>query len=252
MYKILAFKNGQPIILYIENEKVYMYTAARGKIIPKGLLFNDVGRDFDVFSCDKQYVYYISTDNKMKLAVLNRDRFTEFLSIPLGDSSHQMEIVNISPLMCQNELYIFYCNHNKSNNKYEIYYILSSCPEKSCLIKRNVSTNKGFDVFKANEKIGIVLNDSYYYLSTEKKLVSTNTSHKDKEKINTLTENINYLKSVISEKSNCLIDVQNLLSEKENEIQNLEETQENIVKQYNELAEYAGKLQDELRKFRYM
>ena len=76
MYKILAFKNGQPIILYIENEKVYMYTAARGKIIPKGLLFNDVGRDFDVFSCNKQYVYYISTDNKMKLAVLNRDRFT--------------------------------------------------------------------------------------------------------------------------------------------------------------------------------
>ena len=49
---------------------------ARGKIIPKGLLFNDVGRDFDVFSCNKQYVYYISTDNKMKLAVLNRDRFT--------------------------------------------------------------------------------------------------------------------------------------------------------------------------------
>ena len=118
--------------------------------------------------------------------------------------------------------------------------------------KRNVSTNKGFDVFKANEKIGIVLNDSYYYLSPEKKLVSTDTSHKDKEKINTLTENINYLKSVISEKSNCLIDVQNLLSEKENEIQNLKETQENIVKQYNELAEYAGKLQDELRKFRYM
>ena len=163
MYKILAFENGQPIILYIENEKVYMYTAARGKIIQKGLLFNDVGRDFDVFSCNKQYVYYISTDNKMKLAVLNRDRFTEFLSIPLGESSHQMEIVNISPLMCQNELYIFYCNHNKSNNKYEIYYILSSCPEKSCLIKRNVSTNKGFDVFKANEKIGIVLKDSYYY-----------------------------------------------------------------------------------------
>ena len=26
-----------------------MYTAARGKIIPRGLLFNDVGRDFDVF-----------------------------------------------------------------------------------------------------------------------------------------------------------------------------------------------------------
>lgn len=32
LYKILAFENGQPIILYIENEKVYMYTAARGKL----------------------------------------------------------------------------------------------------------------------------------------------------------------------------------------------------------------------------
>lgn len=133
MYKILAFENGQPIILFLDSQKVYMYTANGGRIFSKGLLFNDVKKDFDVFSCKEKYVYYISTDNKIKLAVLNRDRFTEFLSIPMEDKEHNVEIVNVSPLMCQNELYIFYCNHNQNDGKYEIYYILSSSPNRSCL-----------------------------------------------------------------------------------------------------------------------
>lgn len=252
MYKILAFENGQPIILFLENQKVFMYTASGGRILSRGLLFNDVRKDFDVYSCKEKYVYYISTDNKIKLAMLNRDRFTEFLSIPMEDNEHNIEIVNVSPLMCQNELYIFYCNHNKEAGKYEIYYILSSAPNKSCLIERNIDTNNGFDVFKANDNIGLVLNSNYYYLSKDKKLVTINNTSANQLETASLGQNIEELKSALSDKSSKLIEVQKQLYEKNNEIANLKSTQEHITEQYNELAEYAGKLQEELRKIRYM
>lgn len=58
MYKILAFENGQPIILFLDSRKVYMYTANSGRIISKGLLFDDVKKDFDIYSCKEQYIYY--------------------------------------------------------------------------------------------------------------------------------------------------------------------------------------------------
>lgn len=248
MYKILAFENRQPIILFLDSQNVYMYTARSGRIISKGLLFNDVKKDFDVFSCKEKYIYYISTDNKIKLAVLNRDRFTEFLSIPMEDKEHNLEIVNVSPLMCENELYIFYCNHNQGDGKYEIYYILSSSPNKSCLIERNIDTNKGFDVFKANDNIGLVLNSNHYYLSKDKKLVNISST----SMLSKANDNIEELKTMLSDKSNKLIEVQKQLYDKNNEIKTLKATQDHISKQYNELSEYAGKLQDELRKIRYM
>ena len=252
MYKILAFENGQPIILFLDSGKVYMYTASGGKIFSRGLLFNDVGKDFDVFSGKEKYIYYISTDKKIKLAVLNRDHFTEFLSIPMEDQKHNIEIVNVSPLMCQNELYIFYCNHNKEHGKYEIYYILSSFPNKSCLIKRNIDTNKGFDVFKANDTIGVVLNSNYYYLNKDKQLIDIKNSADSQLEITSLEEKIEDLKSALSDKSDKLIEVQKQLCGKENEIGKLKATQKHITEQYNELAEYAGKLQEELRNIRYM
>lgn len=249
MYKILAFENGQPIILFLDSRKVYMYTANSGRIISKGLLFDDVKKDFDIYSCKEQYIYYISTDNRIKLAKLYRDRFTEFLSIPMEDKEQNVEIVNVSPLMCQNELYIFYCNHNHIDGKYEIYYILSSSPNKSCLIERNIDTNKGFDVFKADNKLGLVLNDNYYYISKDKKMI--NISSFNDATNNSLSQNIEELKKTLSEKISQLIDTQRQLYEKNNEIITLKSTQKHITAQYNELAEYAGKLQDELRKIRY-
>ncbi len=67
-----------------------------------------------------------------------------------------------------------------------------------------------------------------------------------------LGQNIEELKSALSDKSSKLIEVQKQLYEKNNEIANLKSTQQHITEQYNELAEYAGKLQEELRKIRYM
>ena len=48
MYKILAFENGQPAILYHNGHNVYMYTAIRGHIRPEGLIFNDVKDNFRI------------------------------------------------------------------------------------------------------------------------------------------------------------------------------------------------------------
>lgn len=252
MYKILAFENGQPIILYHDKKNVYMYTASRGRILAKGLLFNDVKTDFEVFSGTNQYVYYISTDNKIKLASLRRDRFVEYLSIPMEDNRNNCQIVNVSPLMCENELYIFYCNHNKSDDNYEIYYILSSAPGKSCLIQRNVSYAEDFDVFYSNKKTYIILNNHYYYLNSEKKISHLDFNHLDDQHTISQKENIEHLKQLISDKSNQVLKMQKQLYEKNNEIATLTATQEHITKQYNELADYAGMLQDELRKMKYM
>ncbi len=252
MYKILAFENGQPVILYHDRKNVYMYTASGGRILSRGVLFNDVKTGFEVFSGEKDYVYYISTDNRIKLASLNRDRFVEYLSIPMEDEENNCQIVNVSPLMCENELYIFYCNHNHSENNYEVYYIVSSTPNKSCLIERNISDIESFDVFSSNKKVYIVLDDNCYYLSSDKKLVTVKAQTHSEPETDSLKSNIEKLKETLSDKSQKLMDMQKQLYDKNNEISNLKATQKHITEQYNELAEYAGKLQEELRKFRYM
>ena len=165
MYKILAFENGQPIIFYHNGENVYMYTALRGHLHAEGLLFNDVKQDFEVYDGDKKYLYYISTDNKIKLASLTGNKFTEFLSIPLEDKEHGSTIVNVSPVMCENELYIFYCSHNQNSNRYDIYYLICSSPNHTCLIKRNVENSEDFDVLSSKQKTYIILKNDCYYLS---------------------------------------------------------------------------------------
>ena len=78
------------------------------------------------------------------------------------------------------------------------------------------------------------------------------TGEKAEQFENACYENIEDLKKALSKKSNELITAQKLLSEKDSEINDLKATQDHISVQYNELAEYAGKLQDELRKIRYM
>ena len=75
MYKILAFDNGQPAILYHSGHNVYMYTAIRGHIHPEGIIFNDVKDDFRIYDGNKKYAFYISTDNKIKTATLSGNRF---------------------------------------------------------------------------------------------------------------------------------------------------------------------------------
>lgn len=250
MYKILAFDNGQPIILYQNKENVYMYTASSGHIYSKGVLFNDVKQDFDVYEGNKKYLYYISTDNRIKLASLNGNHFMEFLSIPMENKESNSYIVNVSPIMCENELYIFYCSHNLKKDNYEIYYLLCSSPQQTCLIKRDIEKSEDFDVFNSGQKTYIILKNDFYYLSKNGKITTLNQNSSSDIKV--LQENIHQLKNALSNKSDKLIETQKLLYEKNNEIFHLQSTKKHIMEQYNELSEYAGKLQEELRSIKFM
>ena len=250
MYKILAFENGQPIILYHNGEKVYMYTALKGHLHSEGVLFNDVKKDFEIYECDKKYLYYISTDDKIKLASLTGNKFTEFLSIPLNDNENGNTIVNVSPIMCENELYIFYCKHNINTDNYDIYYLICSSPRHTCLIKRNIENNGDFDVLSAKKKTYIILKNDCYYLSKNGRITVLNNNASDDMRDS--QKNIEQLRKSLSEKSSRLIEAQKKLYEKNIEISNLKSAKNHLTAQYNELSESAGKLQDELRKIKFM
>ena len=57
---------------------------------------------------------------------------------------------------------------------------------------------------------------------------------------------------LLEEKKKKLAALEVTLYEKNNRIASLESTQKHITEQYNELADFAGKLQEELRKARYL
>ena len=50
MYKITQLESGQPVIFYLENEKVTMYSINSGRIRNHGIIFTDVESDFDICS----------------------------------------------------------------------------------------------------------------------------------------------------------------------------------------------------------
>ena len=56
----------------------------------------------------------------------------------------------------------------------------------------------------------------------------------------------------LEEKKKRIAELEVLLYEKNNHIAALESTQKHITEQYNELADFAGRLQEELRKARYL
>ena len=63
MYKITQLESGQPVIFYLENEKVTMYSINSGRIRNHGIIFTDVESDFDICS-ELKLVYYISLSNQ--------------------------------------------------------------------------------------------------------------------------------------------------------------------------------------------
>ena len=251
MYKILAFDNGQPAILYHNGHNVYMYTAIRGHIHPEGIIFNDVKDDFRIYDGNKKYAFYISTDNKIKTATLSGNHFMEFLSIPLEDSKNGRTIVNVSPIMCENELYIFYCTHNNHSNLCDVYYLLCSAPNHTCLIKRNIKNYNDFDVVSSNRKTYIILQNDCYYLTKNGTITTITKNGPDNVNL-AANETIEQLKDSLSEKSSELIKCQKQIYEKNMEISNLKFTKKQLSRQCEQLSSYVGKLQDELRRIKFM
>lgn len=248
MYNILTFDNGQPFILYQEGKKIYMYTIARGRITAKGLLFNDLEGGFQVFQCTPTKIYYISTDNKLKIYSLSNQHFTEVIAIPLKNDA--FIIKQLSPILFNNTIYIFYLNTNLKNDTTNLYYIScsgsnssafgtsmsdvssASTPTGSVLLKENIDPSDILCAFLANNKIILSFENKttthFYYFDENENLIN----------VNNISKSIIEATSIPDEDINA-------------EISRLNDSLNELSSQYNELSEYAGTLQEELRKARY-
>lgn len=230
MYNILTFENGQPLILYREKEKIYMYTISRGKVTSRGILFNNVGNDFKVYESTPYKISYISTDDNFKIYTLYHQHFIEEVSLSL--KNHNSIIKHFSSVLYNKELYIFYLSKNLADNKTQLYYIISSTPAKSNLLKEDMDSYDRLCAFLANDKIYLALDcqstTQFYYFDSENNLV-----------------NIFPQKSFIIE-TTSVSDGENLA-----ELHRLNDSLKELTSQYDELYEYTEKLQHELRMARY-
>lgn len=206
MYQIISLTNGQPMILYQENESVFLYSISNGRISGKGILFEDYKSDLCIYN--QKFLAYKTLHDQYKFYKIIDERFIELFSLP---DTTQICTLN-------DDIFIFYIEHES------LYCIKCSSFNKSSLILKKIH-----DYYLSTQKDCILLStiDKFYLLTSDLKL-SPLQCHDPK------------LKQLEKE-----------LLEKNNEIQRLNKIQQSITEQYNELASYAGKLQDELRKYRY-
>ncbi len=254
-YQVITLKSGQPLILYQENEKVYMYTVYSGRIRSYGIIFDDVSEQLHLFSSENQYACYISMNGKLKLYRFQDMRFVELLTFP-GAGDKQTELKQIDFALFDDQGVLFYLIHNLNDSSNALYYIsLNSINTSSFVFQGDYSLEKFVTVpwknqlilflyFGAKIKLLLLNEDKTVEDFTQSELMEkkTDVSLKEKEQLEIL----------LKEKEKEINSQKKLLYEKDNKISSLESTQKHIENQYNELAEFAGQLQEELRKARYL
>lgn len=255
-YQILTLNSGQPLILYQESEKVYMYTIYSGRIQSHGTVFDDVSGKIMLISKDSHYVCYISTQGRLRLYMLKDMRFVELLSLQGGTSEHR-EFFKSVLYPFQNRILLFYMIHNLEDSSNSLFYIDLDSLQKSSLVYQGNYSFTDFEVSTLHNHliININLKDNWDFLLLDANLeliplektnyYMTHTSSKYEKQIISLEESL----SDAQKKHSAL---EKELYAKNNEILSLKSTQKHIANQYNELAEFAGKLQEELRKVRYL
>lgn len=258
-YNILTLDSGQPIILYKEDDKVYMYTTLSGRIRSQGVVFDEVAGDICLLTTKHQYVSYLSTKGQVKLFVLEDMRFVEIISLPLENLSHS-EVTQISLNAFHGEAVLFYLMHNSEDSTNALFYVCENSINKSNLVSRENYSYEQFGICALENETLICL-----YGKNERKLFSMNpdkriqritgsdiSSDKLKAEIISLTDKLDSQKKEVETKETKIQDLNKKIYEMENEISGLKSTQKHITKQYNELADFAGELQEELRKVRYV
>ena len=93
MYKITQLESGQPVIFYLENEKVTMYSINSGRIRNHGIIFTDVESDFDICS-ELKLVYYISLSNQAVISSMENLNIREDYIIEGNPQSQATENTN--------------------------------------------------------------------------------------------------------------------------------------------------------------
>ncbi len=268
-YQIITLKSGQPLILYQENEKVYMYTVFSGRIRSYGIVFDDVAEQLLLSSGSKQYAAYLSTNGKLKLYRLSDMRFVELLTFP-GEGMKHTELKQLAFSVFDEKMLLFYLTHNLDDSSNALFYIDLDFINKSSFIFRGDYSLSRFSTVPLEDSLLLILNfgektkllllnkdrtveafeQSHYF--DGKNTGKTKAMEQLKEKLKEREYEITSLKQTFKEREAEITSLKQKLYEKENEISSLESTQKHIANQYNELAEFAGQLQDELRKTRYL
>lgn len=300
-YYILTLNSGQPIILYKEADKVYMYTTLSGRIRSQGVVFDEVAGEICLLTTKHQYVSYISTNGQVKLFVLEDMRFVEIISLPLENLSHS-EVTQISLNTFHGEAVLFYLMHNSEDSTNALFYVCENSINKSNLVSRENYSYEQFGICALENEMLICLygknKRKLFSMDSDKRIQkitgSDISTDKLKKEIISLTDKLNSQKKNAEDAENTLSrreqeitnyktsietmkqemktkekeieakeneiktqekeiqDSNRKIYELENEISGLKSTQQHITKQYNELADFAGELQEELRKVRYL
>ncbi len=249
-YQILTLNSGQPLILYQENEKVYMYTVYSGRIQSHGVIFDDLSDQLFLHPGEVNYVSYISTHGRLRLYQLKDMRFLELLSLS-NDAGEHREFLQCRLHAFHSKIFLFYSVHNPEDSSNSLFYISMDSLQKSSLLCQKNYSFQGFSIMNLPNGILIAVfsKEQTTYLEMDSNLqihpFQNTVSASSTKAFQTLE------KEFQKQKQQCE-SLQQELYQKNNEILTLKSTQKHITEQYNDLADFSGKLQEELRKVRYL
>lgn len=251
MYKITQLESGQPVIFYLENEKVTMYSINSGRIRNHGIIFTDVESDFDICS-DLKLIHYISLNHQTVISSMDNLNIREDYIIEGNVPSSNIENTNFKFIQFYNCLNIFYCSHNLKDSHFSIRVSRYTTFAKDFTLLKSDKIISGFNVFSYDSLLYLFV----FYSSQDFDIYSVNS---DYSIVNLLSKQYNssnpdsssnLTKHTDKELEKLQAYFNQILYDKNSEIENLKEIQTSITNQYNELADYTGKLQDEVRKLR--
>ena len=224
MYKITQLESGQPVIFYLENEKVTMYSINSGRIRNHGIIFTDVESDFEICS-ELKLVYYISLSNQAVISSMENLNIREDYIIEGNPQSQATFSIRLSRFSTYAKDFTLL----KSDKIISHFNVFSY---DSLIYLFVFYSSQDFDIYSINSDYSIVNLSSKQYNSSNPDSKSKMTKQHNEE--------LEKLQAYFNQ----------ILDDKDSEIENLKEIQTNITNQYNELSDYTGKLQDEVRKLR--
>ncbi|MCR5736484.1 MAG: hypothetical protein K6G64_02400 [Eubacterium sp.] len=249
-YQILTLSSGQPLILYQENEKVYMYTVYSGRIQSHGIVFDDVSGKLSLQSGEVNYVSYISTHGRLRLYHLKDMRFLELLSLS-NDAEEYREFLHCRLHSFQAKVFLFYSVHNPEDSSNALFYVSMDSLQKSALLYQGNYSFQGFSLMNLPNAMLIAVfskeQTTYFEMDSSLQIRPFQNTVSPSSTIDSKTLE----KELQKQKQHCEA-LQQELYQKNNEILALKSTQKHITEQYNDLADFSGKLQEELRKVRYL
>ena len=255
MYHIIEFKNGQPVVLWQSGNNLHKYIIASGRVFSKGILINDINRNFEIINTAPVYVTYESVDGSNVICQLSEAQILEVFT-----SKH-----HISSLQFNNILYVFSLIPNE--NLYNLCFCSSKNFNEQHILCENINYSANICVHKFGDYIIVLLDDTEYILNNDFEIVKTLAlSVSDEEFCENTTTDIHknpetYVNKISSVNNDEMTHIQSVsnspnqyailerdMSELKYKFYELEQQHNDFVKEYEHLSSYTGKLQEELRR----